>query len=230
MSLTITISYPSNKRLFRIPHDIERVRMYVRGDEEEDRRYTGRRDGSVRTSVIDKGDALPEVYRAYPDHQTPLREPFQWMWRGMNPMLSDKTFSSLGGGKLAWTNGTGFDTRHNYILNENVDEQDAAFDAPRFCGGAIVEGVKVNNVVYITSMLTSEPVRNAQDVIDNQSLWYFGTSVNPSGEVNLITRVGFDGLRYPVRIPNLTRLPIYLPADELHELPLGFIPDPRWVT
>lgn len=229
MSLTLTISYPSNTKLYRVPHDIERVRMYVRDGEDEDFRYTGRRDGSVRNSVIEKGDALPEVYRAYPDHQTSLSESFQWMWRYMNLMLSDKTFSSLGGDKLAWTNGTGFTTRHNYILSENVDAKDPAFDAPRFCGGAVVRGVKVGDKVFVVSMLTSEPVRKTQDIIDDPTLWYWGTSVNPSGEVNMITRVGVDGLRYSVRIPVLTRLPIYLPTDELHELPAGFIPDPRWM-
>lgn len=230
MSLTLTISYPSNRRLFRIPHDVERVRMFVNEGEVKDFRYTGRRDGSVRNSIVEKGSALPEVYRASPDHQTSLSEPFQWMWRYQNPMLSDKTFCSLGGDTLAWTNGTGFSTRHNYILNENVNEKDAAFDEPRFCGGAVVEGVKVSGKVFITSMLTSEPVRSVQDIAENQTLWYWGTSVNPSGEVNLITRMGVDGLRYAVKIPNLTRLPIYIMADELHELPAGMdIPDPRWM-
>lgn len=232
MSLSITIRYPSAVTLFRVPHDVERVRMYADEGENIDFGYTGNSNGTVRRSVIVKGDALPEVYRTDPDHQTPLDKEHQFFWRYINPMLSDEKFSTLYGNTLAWCNGTGAGVRHNWITGANADKQDIAFDAARLCGGAIVPGTRIGNVVHLKSLLLTDRIPDPLECIKHPEwgFWYWGTSVNPSGEVNLITRLGVDGRRYPVRVANITARPITLPARELHQLPTMNMPEATWVA
>src|SRR5690349_15315699 len=107
MTLTVQVFYPETRRLFRIPHDIEREEMYVVGNEKADFRYTGKRFGTVRKAVFDHLAPLPEVYRLFPSHQIPLNKACQLLWRNINPELSNPRFASLFGNTLAWCNGTG---------------------------------------------------------------------------------------------------------------------------
>lgn len=232
MSFTIRIFYPDETTYFRVPHDTERIRMYVEEGERTDLRYRGNSEGKVRKVVIDTGVARPEVFRADPDHQTPLDRDHQFFWRNLNPMLSDSKFSTLYGNTLAWCNGTGAGVRHNWITGANADQKDIAFDAARFCGGAIVPGKINGNKVWLKSLLLSDPIPSAADCIAHPEwgYWYWGTSINPQGEINLIKRLGIDGRYHPVRIANITELPIELPADELHWLPEGFMPEATWLS
>lgn len=232
MSFTMKVYYPSETTYYRIPHDVERVKMYVTDGEDADYRYRGDSSGKVRRVVVETGEPRPEVYRAFPDHQTPLDRAHQFFWRFLNPMLSDSKFSTLFGNTLAWCNGTGAGVRHNWITGANADKKDIAFDAARFCGGAIIPGVRSGGVVQLKSLLLSQTIPEPSECIAHPEwgFWYWGTSINPQGEVNLIKRLGIDGQYYPVRVANITSQPISILADELHELPEGFFPEATWLS
>jgi hypothetical protein len=184
----------------------------------------------VRQVVLNTGDPMPEVYRLNPDHHTILNCAFQWLWRNINPDLSDKRWSALLGNRLAWTNNTGFPGHVNCVLGEEMSKSFPRFDQPRACGGAILTGTERSGLLHIESMLTFQPVMSAADVLADPTKWYWGTSVNPKGEVNLIMRLGIDGQNYPVRVPLLSAQPVFLPLVELHKLPIGEpLPGPTWM-
>lgn len=229
MSLKVTISYPETRQLARIPHDVERYKMHVTDREDEDFRYRGNSGGTVRTAVLKAGVALPEVYRANPSHATPLNSAYQWLWRRINPELSDERFCTLFGATLGWTNRNPDEERRNYILGSNLDaEQTIGFDQPRFCGGATVEIRISDGIATIQSLLTSEPAPSPEFVLADPTLWYWATSVNPRGEVNYITRMGMDGQRKRVRILNATARIISLPVSHLHLVDRVY--EANWLT
>lgn len=232
MTLPITITVgqtlPLSVQLWRIPHDCERIDVQVGNF-----RYGGNgyRAGRVRAAVANSGNPMPEVYRVSPDQTTPIGEAHQWLWRGINPDLSNEKFCTLFGNTLAWTNGTGFPGRRNYILQKDMDKELPRFHAAIINGGAVVEGEERYGQVYIRSMLISGSVPFSGELLDDPRLWFWGTSVNVRGEINYITRLGVDGQYHPVRVPILTKFPIWLPASELHKLPPGFLPpDAKWMA
>ena len=219
---------PPVRHFFRIPHDPERVDVRA-----GDLRYrpnvgmTGR--GWVRKEIVDAGVARPEIYRCRPDQTTPIGESHQWLWRWINPELSPEKACTLYGNSLAWTNQSGFPGRRNYILGRELTAQLPNFHAPLLNGGQIVEGERIGDIVYIKSLLISDPVPTAVSVLADRVYWGWGVSINPKGEANLIARLGSDGTNKPVRILWLTKLPVWLPADELHALGAGELPDARWM-
>lgn len=213
-------------QFYRKPHDIE-IRDY---DLEETKGWVymgdGYRNGPVRGTVLHNPDnpqkrGMPEVYRVYPDHQTPINCDWLWLWRELNPMLSDERFCVLLGNGLAWTNNTGFPGRKNCILQKNMDAKDPAFHAPIINGGATLKGVERNGYLLIDGMLISDKVPDAQWVLERKWLWYYGTTVLATGQVNYITLKGIDGNYYPVRIPILSRYQLYVPINWLDKLPPG---------
>lgn len=209
-----------SKSRFRVPHDTERVNW-----------NSGKLDyssgGEVRSPVTERGEPLPEVYRVYPLHHVVLDCHWQNVWRELNPMLSPRKFCTLFGNQLAWCNGSGFPGHRNCILNEEKDSPFPRFDQARLHGGAVVSGEVRDGKVYIESALISDKI--TVEELSKRKLWYYATSINPRGQINYITRLGVDGNPHPVKIPNLTSAPIYLPASQLHKLPEGFNPDARWV-
>ncbi len=222
----------------RVPHDVERVDVNALIP---DLRYRGNvaeyrndlRGGPPRGSA-DPGEPVPEVYRLDPLHATIADCAVQRMWRGISPDLSDERWSSLMGGNLGFMNkGAGMPGHYNCITGEGEGLTFPRFDQPRVCGGAILYGTLSNGIYHISSILTSAGVPSAAEAMAHPEWWYYGTSVNISGEVNLITRPSgenSDGPNVPVRVPLVTAVPVSLPADELHILPPGFIsPDPRWM-
>lgn len=221
------------RQLWRIPHDTERVNVNA-----GDYRYrpnvgmTGR--GPVRQEIVNAGVARPEIFRVFPSQTTPIGEAHQWLWRNINYELSATRHCTLYGNKLAWTNQTGFPGRRNYVLQQDMTAQLPTFHAALLNGGQVVEGEERDGRVYIRSLLISDPVPSASDVLASR-LWGWGTSINPEGEINLIMRLGLDGTNKPVRILWLTKEPVWLPAVELHELPTMFsdagmpLPDARWM-
>jgi hypothetical protein len=193
-------------------------------------RGDGHHDGHVRDVVTNSNQTLPEVYRLLPDHVTPLSSGWVRLWKDLNPALDVEHFGTLLGNTVAWTNGTGWPGRKNVLLGENLDQADPAFDHPRLCGGALLKGAEWNGTLFIQSMLVSDPVPAADYVLDRPWLWYWGTQIAPSGNVTYIQRTGMDGRLHPVRIPLVTKLPVYLPIAWLDKLPLGFVPvDGRWM-
>jgi hypothetical protein len=213
---------PSSSSLFRVPHDTERVN--VNTDDFRYRPYAGMSgSGPVRQIVLEKGVPRPEVYRVFPDHQTPIREDHQWLWRWLNPGLPADKHCTLYGNALAWTNNTGFPGRRNYVMGKDLDaEKDPAFHAPIVNGGQIVEGQRVGSQVFIKSLLVGAAVPSAdQALVDQVHRWSWGTSINPQGEIRRITRLGLNGSLLPVRVLWMTSQPVWLPANELHALGVG---------
>lgn len=213
-------------QLWRIPHDVERFDM-----DSKDLRYTGKREGIVRKEIRDAGVARPEVFRAYPDHATRLVAKHQWLWRNINPELSGSRWATLLGNTLAWTNGTGFPGHADYVNNRELDQGLPHFHAVLLCGGAIVEGEEDGNRVWIKSLLISEPVISAEELLSSR-MWYWGTSViPPKGDINIISRLGIDNTYKHVRVPLITTERIWLPKDELHKLDINKpLPSPTWIA
>ena len=260
-------------QLYRKPHDVE-IRNYNLDDKVYGLEFMGAgyRSGPVRDAVLNDPSSnpnkspMPEVYRMYPDHQTPISCAFVRVWREMNPELSVEKFSTLMDPTLAWMNRTGSPPRYNCLTDENRGEKDPAFDAARLCGGALVKGVEgyslmealretisliqrvvrrtimyqpfrqsvlalsSRNILNLETILTSEPAPAASDVLAKPWLWYWGTAVTRTGQVNRIMRLGMDGQLKPVRIPLLTRLPVYVPLSWLDQLPPGFLTEPTWMA
>lgn len=222
---------PESNQFYRHPHDIE-IKSYDLGYDNGGWIYMGDgyTSGPVRKSVTVNNVSLPEVYRLEPDQTTALDCGWQRLWRELNPELSDKTWSTLLGNKLAWTNRTGFPGHYDCINNTDVNLGFPLFDAPRVCGGAILKGVESNGYLFIESLLKDQPVPPTRDVLDKFWLWFWGTSINPRREINLIMKKGIDGNYYPVRIPLITKNPVRLKLNTLHKLPLGYVPtDARWL-
>lgn len=228
----ITKTEPAEEiQFYRVPHDIERVNASDRPDgTKQDLRYTGRTDGKARQVVLNEG-TQPEVYRLSPDLHTVLNCDFQWQWRNMNPGLSAKRWSTLMGGGLAWMNNTGSPPHYNCVTGEFKDSGTfPRFDANRVCGGAYLTGVEKDGLLYITSMRNNLPALPAELVLEMPYYWYYGTSVNKNGSVNVITRLGTDGNEHWVRVPLLTAIQCTLPLSQLHKWPLGKpLESPLWL-
>lgn len=218
---------PDPMQYYRVPHDIERVSMDA---DNTDLRYRGNAGGKPRSSVLNTGEALPEMYRLDPEHHTILDCSFQRLWKNLNPDLSNAKWSTLLGNDIAWTNGTGFPGHYNCLTGEGLGLPFPRFDIPRVCGGAVLAGIEQDGRLWIDSMVVTRPAKPAGDVLRNPAWWFWATSINSQGEINFITREGIDGNRYPVRVPLLTTYSVCLPLDQLHKLPLGFVPpDARWI-
>ena len=260
-------------QLYRKPHDVE-IRNYNLNDKVYGWEFmgVGYRSGPVRDAVLNDPlsnptkSPMPEVYRIYPDHQTPISCPFVTLWRHMNPGLSVKQFSTLMNPTLAWMNRTGSPPRYNCLTGENQGERDPSFDAARLGGGALAKGTEgyslmealreaatliqgvirrtimyqpfrqsvlalaSRNILNLETIRTNEPAPAVADVLARPWLWYWGTAVTRTGQVNLIQRTGMDGQLHPVRVPVITRLAVYVPLKWLHKLPAGYVPpDARWM-
>ena len=201
----------TGSKIFRVPRDIERMN-YNTGD------WRVRTDGTrgpVRTTVIEKGKAQPEVYRVYPLHHVILDFSFQKLWRELNPMLSDDKWSTLLGNELFLTNNTGFPGHYNCITGEYKGSPFPRFDQPRLCSNAIVTGIESDGELWLDTMLTANPGKKAFEVMKIKHYWFYGTSVNTRGETNYITRLGVDGQRHKVIIPVVTSQRVHIPLNEL---------------
>lgn len=227
--LQITISYPESRRLVRIPHDIERRDVDNNVSGGLDFMGPGYRFGPVRDDVFQYGLALPEVYRFRPDHVVPLYDDCMWLWRRLNPEFSDDKFCAWLGNALFMTNKTGFPGRRNIILRKDLDKKFPSFDAARMTGGATMEVTRIEgSKVFLKSMIVGRPLPTVEQVRNDQTLWFWGTSVNRRGEVNIMTKLGIDGNRHGCRVPFFTAREIWLPASELHFV--DTINDPRWMA
>src|SRR5574338_1110775 len=116
-------SMPSGGEYYRGQHDTERVDMTLAN---EDLRYIPNVNpflkGRVRSVVTQNNTSLPEVYRLLPFHSVPLTEELQWLWKNINPELSNEKWATLLGSSLAWCNGTGFsdsDPKRDYVNRRN---------------------------------------------------------------------------------------------------------------
>lgn len=218
------------QQYYRKPHDTE-IRNYDSVDKLWGWTYRGDGvgGGPVRKTVIDNNQPLPEVYRAMPSHETTINCDWLWLWRKLNPELSDEKFCTLLGNTYAFTNRTGFPGRKNCILRIDMSANDPAFHAPLICGGALLKGREESGYLLIEGMLTRNPVPTAEWVLERPWLWFYGVSINTNGVNRYMNKLGVDGQPHPIRIPILTEYPIKMPLAWLDRLPLGFIPpNPLW--
>jgi hypothetical protein len=116
-----------------------------------------------------------------------------------------------------------------YSLLQALREGVRYFMGPRGARkGSLRETVTGENIVRIKSLLVSAPVPSAAEILPSR-LWSWGVSIAPRGEINYVMREGQDGTMRRVRILWLTRDPAWLPAVELHRLPVGVFPDANWM-
>lgn len=210
---------------YRQPHDLEIIHY----DEPENWNYGG--DGYRKGKV--RGNApTPEVYRFRDsDFSTPISCDWIRMWRNMNPMLTDKSFSTLLGSGLAWLNNTGSPPHSNCILNYVGDGKDPSFNPMIRNGGQVFRGKERDGFLLVESLMTDESVPSAAYVIARPWLWGWGVTVLPDGRINYIVRRAKDGSMIHVRVPLISKAQLKIRLPELHKLPLGSpVPDPTWMA
>jgi hypothetical protein len=214
--------------LWRQPHDRE---LYLPGPSTRspDRNYRGDALGSVRDTG---GQTIPEPFRVYPDHQTPLDCGWQSLIRAINPEhkpdVTDKVLDHHW--ILANNTGIGEADRKNCRNGDNMSDPAAKWPAlhtPIICGGATLSGTVDGELLRIESLLTGNPVPSAEYVLSRPWLWFWLTEINPAGVVTYMTLSAQDGTRKPVRMPLVSRLPLWLPLPWLHRVtgvadPLAF--------
>lgn len=198
---------------YRQPHDVELIRADA-APVSPGRNYRGNAGGTVRQSVIDRNLTFPEVFQLLPTHVTPLSSAWVDLVCEMNkPLPRDKAMLI-------------FDDHWAF----NNQRETPGFDKPRLCGGAVVRGTVDGANLRIETLLTSQPVPSAEYVLQRPWLWYYGTQVAPGGNVSYMTLGAGGGVRVPVKIPLVTRFPVYAPVAWFHRLPLGFVPpDSFWM-
>lgn len=207
---------------YRAPHDTERINFDL-----SDFRYIPNtvkpwNVGPIRKSVRDKQAALPEVYRFLPHHSVVLTEKLQLLWYGINTEISKEKWRTLLGSALAFTNNsTGFggsECHSDYVNKKNLDCSPPSFDFVRFTGGAMFRGKTVGNNVYIDYINVFRPLPTVAQLLSNKFLWFYATSISPTGRIQYIMRLGTDGELKRIKIPIFGTHDLYLPKAELHQL------------
>lgn len=165
--------------------------------------------------------AMPEVYRFWPHHSVVLYEPLQKLWKAINPELDGIKWRSLLGSTLAFTNnstGFGRECHADYVNHRDLKCKPPSFDFSRFCGGAIVKGKLSGERVYIQTVRTNGKLPTAQELLNSPHLWFYATSISPTGRIQYIQRIGIDRKLHRVRIPLFTEQEVWLPKNEVHLL------------
>jgi len=181
---------------------------------------------------------LPEVNRILPFHAVPLNEGAQWLWRNLNPQLTNEQWRRCLGNTLALTNGTGFPGHADYVNWLDLDMPDPRFDLARVFGGYVLrEKWVAGNNMYFEAIDVRKPLPSVQDVLDNH---LYGEAVNiddhvtPTGTVPIV-RPFKSNWELPVYVPLLVAVdePYYHIVPErneehagLEKLPAGEFPSP----
>jgi hypothetical protein len=218
-------------QLWRVPHDFELLSPGPSA-KSPDREYRGNTNGTWRDT---KGITIPEPFRLQPEHQTPLDCSCQKLIRDCNPEHKDDVVDKIldQAWILANNTGLGVKGRKNCRSGEYMNDSTAkwpAFHTPIICGGAALKGSVAEGYLYIESILTSETLLSASYVLERPWLWFWLVEISPTGKITYMRLAGKDGQRHPVRVPLISRLPLYAPVKWFQKLPLGFIlPDPMWI-
>ena len=201
---------PSRPQYWRHPHDVELRLANVQADvTKTDREYRGAPTGKARASVLESGKTYPEVFQLLPNHITPLSDPWADFVCELNaPELPREKAMLI------------FDD--HWAFNNYRDTP--GFDKPRVCGGALLRGQVDGSNLMIESILSSGPIPDPEEVKRKPWLWYYGTQVAPTGKVTYMTLGVGDGVRVRVRVPLITKMPVYIPLRWLHKLPADFTP------
>jgi hypothetical protein len=224
-SITLEEKSSSDLYYYRAPHDTERIDW-----DKSDFRYIPNTDkpwgeGAVRQVVRDKGKSLPEVYRFLPHYSVVLTEPLQLLWYKINAEISKEKWRTLLGSALAFTNNSsgfgGSECHADYVNKRNLDCKPPSFDFARFTGGAIFRGKETDNNIYIDYINVFRSLPTAAQLLANRHLWFYATSISPTGRIQYIMRLGIDGTLKRIRIPIYGTHDLYLPKSELHKLNVG---------
>lgn len=191
-----------------------------------DREFRLRQFYRVKHDPIIWRAGLPEVFRLDPDIHVPLTRERQWLWRNMNPHITDLQWTALLGNTLAFTNGTGFPGKRNWILGQDLDKQDPAFDQTRVCGGAVLCGREYGSKLFIESIDVNKPLPTAEYVLRRRWLYYEAINIDGYNRDEVAYGIirpfkGNWGKR--VYIPLLTVQEMSYPLNLLEKLPLGSI-------
>lgn len=198
--------------VYRHPHDRELVRATPEADPHStDRNYRGDHSGTVRDRAT---LAIPEIFQLLPLHVTPLSPAWVDLVCAVNYDLPREQALKIFDASWAFNNG----------------RETPGFDKPRVCGGAILSGYEEGGNLHIYSLLTSQPVPDADHVLSRPWLWYYAVMVAPNGNLSYMTLGDGNGNRIPIKIPIITRLPVYVPLAWLHKLPADFLPSPLWTS
>ena len=138
---------------------------------------------------------LPEVNRTYPILHVVLGEAVQWLWRFLNPQLTDDQWGSCLGPTLALTNNAqGFPGHANYIQKKDLDKSDPRFDQARLFGGYILKMKSISGGrFYFESIDVRKPIPSIEYVLEHPYLY---------GEaVNIDWQVFPDKPKYPIVRP-----------------------------
>lgn len=90
--------------------------------------------------------------------------------------------------------------------------------------GYIIASLTETNVLKIDNLRVSDPAPTKEQLLAQRHLWFEGTAVTPSGRVNNMVKKGIDGQMKKIRVPFITKEPVYVPLGWVHKLDPGFIP------
>jgi hypothetical protein len=206
------------RRLLWVAHDDyrfnfdDRLRQHSQGWA-----YNPAGNGPVRQIVTEKQMSRPEVYRVEPQHSFRMTAPWLDLLAGINPELDpDDALSVL----------------HRAVCYCNT--QTNLLDQIRICGGATIEELRrEGSRVYFRTILTKDAEGNAlppplaADVLADRALWHWVTGIQPDSDINYVRRWNRAHTeKLPVRMLNISSVPVYFRADEL--LPVTDFKDPQW--
>jgi hypothetical protein len=195
---------PVTRRLFWFAHDTyrfdfdDRLRQRSQGWA-----YNAAGTGPVRDIVTTKQMSRPEVYRVSPAHSFDLSLPWLDLFLGINPELDPDAALSI------FDDGVCYCNTRKFLL-----------DQIRICGGATVEELRrEGNLIYFRTILTTQPVPRATDVLADRALWHWVTGIQPDGDINYVRRWNRAHTeKLPVRMLNISSVPVYFRSDELLEV------------
>jgi hypothetical protein len=224
------IGWPTD--LYRQPHDKELV---IPGPtlRSPNRYYRGNSFGEGRDT---NNKTIPEPYRLYPEHQVPLDCGWQRLIRNCNPEHKDDVVDNVLDQAWILANNTGLGAvgRKNCRNGAYMNDPEAKWPALHtiiICGGGLLSGKVVDNVLQINSLRISDPVPTAEYVLSRIDLWFYLVELNPRGVVTFMTLSAKDGTRKPVRMPIISNKQLYAPVNWFDRIPSGTeIPSPLWMS
>jgi hypothetical protein len=142
-----------------------------------------------------------------------LTKEWQLFIRYINPNMKLGNVSALLGDAKAFTNGTGFPGKANYLLWEELDKGLPQFDKDRSCSFACHTGVVEGNNLRLTIMDGNKPPPNDANPQTHPWLFFHATMVYDGGTVDA----------FPHGAPGwgLTRNCVWMPLVATHAL---FVP------
>jgi hypothetical protein len=164
---------------------------------------------------------LPEVFRISPMHHVLLTASVQWLWRKINPQLTDEQWTLCLGNTLAFTNGTGFPGHRNWITGAEPTSRDPRMDQARFCGGTILKErfVRDGNL-YFEAIDVRKPLPTPDYVMEHPHLYFEAVNIAESLGKPVIRPLK-GGWGVPVYVPLFVAQDAYYPVELMTKLEPG---------